>query len=172
MMKKTLFLNTVISGVLGVLVLSGCENSEAKPPIATPSPIVSENNAHQAHSKTFLQDGEDAFAGFEDVDIFDELTVEYATPDDGIRAFIDWFELSYLASQDGVRTKTQTKTSEGGDTTWSYVLTNLPDDATFAENYKAYFEKTAGGYKIAKIGYRVKCYRNETPDQWTTEICP
>ncbi len=165
-----------ITGLGGLLLLGGCENPEAEQPVIKETPIIQQAPVPiaslQAPLKTIIQGGKNAFEGFEDVEIFKELTGEYSTLNDGIRAFIDWFELRDLANKDGVKAKAHIRTSDNGDTTWSYKLFNLPDDSVQAENYKVYFEKTAGGLKIARIGYRVKCYKSQTPDDWTTELCP
>jgi len=174
--KPTISLASVHGGSVavfaGILLLAGCAQPTAEQLVVKKTPVAEEVKQAQAPRKTIIQDGKDAFEGFEDVDIFNELTGEYATLNDGIRAFIDWFELRDIANKDGVKAKAHIRTSDNGDTTWSYKLFNLPDDSVQAENYKVYFEKMPGGLKIARIGYRVKCYKSQTPDDWTTELCP
>ena len=173
-MKLSLF----ISISFAAFILSSCSDLVTVLPEAPPdtpeTPILAGEivTAPQAPKVTLIQDGEDAFKGFGSVDVPEGLQGEFIGVNDGIRTFIEVFGLRAIANEQGVKAHARIRTSERDQTTWEYELTNLPDDSVSAENYKVYFKKTGSVYTVAHIGHRMKCYRGDAPDQWTTKLCP
>ena len=157
-----------LSTIFALAFLSACEMPAGETPVATP-PVATEGVSKYI---VILQDGVDAFAGYDIIEIPEALTGEYAKLNDGILAALNAFNLRAASNEEGVTAHAKIRTSENDETTWSFELLNLPDDSVKAENYKVYFEKTESGFKAAQIGRRFKCYRNETPEEWTTELCP
>lgn len=119
-----------------------------------------------------LQDGVDAFLGYQRIEVPESLSGTYPALNKGIVAFIMAFNLRDMANEEGVSAWAKIRTSAADETTWQYELTYLPDDSVYAVDYKVYFEKLETGYQIARIGHRVKCYRGDNPKQWTVELCP
>jgi len=122
--------------------------------------------------KIILQDGVDAFLGYQRIAVPESLSETYPALNKGIVAFIMAFNLREMANEEGVSAWGKIRTSAKSETTWQYELTYLPDDSVYAVDYKVYFAQVDTGYKIARIGHRVKCYHGDNPKQWTVELCP
>lgn len=67
------------------------------------------------------------------------------------------------------------ETSDNGEGTKTFtgLAENLPDDSVKAEEITTVFQKTEdGSYRLSEYGARIKCWRGEKPNQWTTNLCP
>jgi len=156
--------------MFGILLLSACDVQVVKDYLAAPPDSV---EAVEALSETsVLQDGVDAFMGYQPTEIPEILSEIYPDQGKAIIAFLNAFNLRALANEEGVSAWAKIRTSTAGETTWEYELVYLPDDAVYATSYKIYLEDVKGGMRIARIGHRVKCYRGPKPKQWTTQPCP
>lgn len=64
--------------------------------------------------------------------------------------------------------------SEGFKRTLLLTQINLPDDSVKGMRYRLNFEfdQSQGKWQLVEVGRQFTCYRGESPDQWTTELCP
>lgn len=184
-------IRNLIPVYVGIFMLSGCNTvvqdipEKTKPApftkrvvekdksvTVTPAAQMTKIPAQETPETIILQDGVDAFFGYQRIDIPESLSGSYPTLNKGIIAVILAFNLRSLANEEGVSAWAKIRTSAAGETIWQFELTYLPDDAVYATDYKVYFEKIEAGFRIARIGHRVKCYRGPQPKHWTVELCP
>jgi len=66
----------------------------------------------------------------------------------------------------------ETQDAGKGLQTFSGLVTNMADDSVKAQEIKAVFKKNDGEYWVIEHGGRVKCWRGDNPDKWTTKLCP
>jgi hypothetical protein len=64
--------------------------------------------------------------------------------------------------------------SEGFKRTLLLTQMNLTDDSVKGIRYRLNFEfdQGQGKWQLVSGGRQFTCYRGESPDQWTTELCP
>lgn len=119
-----------------------------------------------------LQDGIDAFVSYRLERIPESLQGTYPNVSKAMAGFLVGMKLRELANEEDVSAWAKIRTNTSKETTFEYELTYLPDPIIYAKNYKVYFEQVGGGYQIARMGLKVKCYHGSTPKQWTVEPCP
>ncbi len=117
------------------------------------------------------QDGIDAFVNYRLERVPENLRGTYPNISKAMAGFLVGMKLRELANEEDVSAWAKIRTNTSKETTFEYELTYLPDPIIYAKNYKVYFEQVGGGYQIARIGLKVKCYHGSPPKQWTIEPC-
>ena len=59
-----------------------------------------------------------------------------------------------------------------GFKTFSGLVTDMADDSVKAQEIKVVFQKSDGEYWVIEHGGRIKCWRGDNKDKWTTNLCP
>jgi len=91
----------------------------------------------------------------EPMDVAVEKIQKYLTPD-GENVSVTW----------------ETQDKGHGIKIFSGLATNLADDSVKDQEIKAIFKKDDDEFWLIEHGGRIKCWRGENKDQWTTELCP
>jgi hypothetical protein len=67
----------------------------------------------------------------------------------------------------------ETTDAGAGEKTFTGLADNMTDDSLKAQEVMAVFKESGdGSYRLTKYGARIKCWRGDNKDAWTTDLCP